>query len=101
MPNHVHGIVVIKQGSDAVGARHASPLHHRAHGFAPGSLAAVVASYKSAVSKAVNVYRNTPRHRVWQRNYYEHVIRDYPDLEQIRHYIFNNLLTWETDSENP
>jgi REP element-mobilizing transposase RayT len=39
--------------------------------------------------------------RVWQRNYYEHVIRDEPELERIRSYIDENPLRWELDDENP
>jgi len=40
-------------------------------------------------------------HRVWQRNYYEHVIRDESDLARIRCYIDENPLRWELDDENP
>jgi putative transposase len=39
--------------------------------------------------------------RVWQRNYYEHIIRDEPDLARIRRYIGENPLRWEFDRENP
>jgi len=40
-------------------------------------------------------------HRLWQRNYYEHVIRDYDSLQHIREYITNNPLAWALDRENP
>jgi len=39
--------------------------------------------------------------RLWQRNYYEHVIRDEDDLNEIRQYIIDNPLNWATDEENP
>ena len=39
--------------------------------------------------------------RLWQRNYYEHIIRNEKDLKQTREYIINNPLEWESDTENP
>jgi REP element-mobilizing transposase RayT len=44
---------------------------------------------------------NTPVYNVWQRNYYEHVIRDEDDLNRIRQYIMENPLQWAEDEENP
>lgn len=41
------------------------------------------------------------RNRLWQRNYYEHIIRDDPDLERIRDYIGANPASWASDEENP
>jgi REP element-mobilizing transposase RayT len=64
-------------------------------------LGAIVGSFKSAVTKWVNENRATPGAPVWQRNYYEHVIRDEGDLERIREYIATNPLRWEMDEENP
>jgi putative transposase len=45
--------------------------------------------------------RETPGVPVWQRNYYEHVVRDENELHRIREYIANNPLQWEVDRENP
>ncbi len=45
--------------------------------------------------------RNTPHVPVWQRNYWEHVIRDEDDLRRINEYITNNVLRWQSDEENP
>ncbi len=45
--------------------------------------------------------RDTPRIPVWQRNYYEHVIRDEKSLKRIREYILTNQDRWELDKENP
>ena len=39
--------------------------------------------------------------KLWQRNYYEHIIRDERELNQIREYIVNNPMQWELDAENP
>ena len=107
MPNNVHGVIVIVEGGDGnddsqgmdVGARHASPL--RPCGAVPRSLGSIVGSFKSAVTKQVNENRGTRGVAVWQRNYYEHVIRGERDLARIREYIENNPLGWALDEENP
>ena len=110
MPNHVHGIIVIAHANvgathdnvgltRVVGATHASPL--RADGPAKRSLGAIVGSYKSAVSKRVNRTRRTPGAPVWQRNYYDHIIRSDDDLNRIRQYILDNPAKWSKDRENP
>jgi REP element-mobilizing transposase RayT len=62
-------------------------------------LGSIVGSFKSAVTKRVNENRGTPGVPVWQRNYYEHVIRDEGDLERIREYIATNPLRWALDEE--
>jgi REP element-mobilizing transposase RayT len=108
MPNHVHGIIWIlgRDGSDGgararqrmVGAQHAAPLRRN---VAPGSLAAVVRSFKSAVTRRVNQMRGAPRAHVWQRNYYERVVRSEAELHSVREYIRLNPAKWELDRENP
>ena len=45
--------------------------------------------------------RGTPGRQVWQRNYYEHVIRSGKELDEIRRYILGNPLRWPEDEENP
>jgi REP element-mobilizing transposase RayT len=96
MPNHIHGIVRI------VGAQHAAPLPAaRTPTVKPGSLGAVVRSFKSAATKRVNQIRRTPGALVWQRNYYERVIRNEDELSSIREYTHLNPLKWELDHENP
>jgi putative transposase len=66
-----------------------------------GSLPTIVRSFKSAATKLINELRSTPRAPVWQRNYYEHVIRNEDDLNEIREYILSNPVKWDLDSENP
>ncbi|MCK5138789.1 MAG: transposase, partial [Thermodesulfovibrionia bacterium] len=46
--------------------------------------------FKSATTKQINEMRHTSGRLVWQRNYYEHIIRDERDLNKIREYIINN-----------
>ena len=96
MPNHLHGIVVIRD----VGAHGRAPLPLAPH-RPPRSLGSFVAGFKSAVTKRINEIRDAPGVPVWQRNYYEHVIRDEDDLDRVRRYIAENPLRWEEDPENP
>ena len=113
MPNHIHGIIIIDQ---AVGV----PLVGTQSEFDPRSpdrvlrattrvaptLGDIIGSYKSitTVEYARRVrsgdWQPFPR-RLWQRNYYEHVIRDSDELNRAREYITNNPLKWELDRENP
>ena len=97
MPNHIHGIVAITRSADQpVGAHGRAPLRR-----APKSLGALVAGFKSAATKTINQLRATPGNPVWQRNYYEHVIRNEKALNRIRQYILDNPAKWDEDPENP
>jgi REP element-mobilizing transposase RayT len=94
MPNHAHGILWM---NDDVGAeRRSAPTTTMPHVTA-GSLGAIVRAYKSAVTYAINAARQTHGVVVWQRNYYEHIIRNDADLNRIRNYIINNPLKWADD----
>ena len=95
MPNHIHGIVIMG-GRTAVGAHGRAPLHR-----APRSLGSFVAGFKSAVTKRINEMRGAPGLPLWQRNYYEHIIRDEDELDRVRQYIVDNQARWEDDVENP
>ena len=86
MPNHLHGIVVIV---DCRGTACRAPTGKFGNPT-PGSLPTIIRSFKSAVSKRINVLRNTLGAPVWQSNYYEHVIRNEDDLNRARQYILDN-----------
>lgn len=95
MPNHMHGIIKI------VGARRAVPLH-QSEEFGkpvPGSIPTILRSFKSETTRRNNILRSTPGAKVWQRNYYEHVIRDENDYESIYEYILTNPQNWLEDNE--
>ena len=62
-----------------------------------GSIPTIVRAFKSAVTRQINLVRQTPGAAVWQRNYYEHIIRDEPSYENIAAYILNNPWQWEAD----
>ena len=76
MPNHIHGLVVLSR------AGHAPPLH------------LAIGSFKSAASHAAG-------HSVWQRSFYDRVIRDDEELRALREYVEENPLRWALDLENP
>lgn len=90
MPNHLHGILVFDQKN--AGAIKRAP-----------TLGEIVRAFKARCSHA---FRKGAIHRaqdvqLWQRGYYEHVIRNEADLARIREYIANNPLQWSLDRNNP
>ncbi|MCQ8105445.1 transposase [Methylomonas sp. SURF-2] len=106
MPNHVHGILVINAGendcswgvganhhSRIVGAKDFSPLRPRGTSKTLGS---IIRGFKIGVSKWAK--NNTQIQTVWQRNYWEHIVRNEQQLNLIREYILNNPAQWELDS---
>jgi REP element-mobilizing transposase RayT len=97
MPNHVHGIIVIP---DFVGAKNFSPLPDGTPFLSRSrTIGSVVRGFKIGVTKWLRI--NIDISAVWQRNYYEHIIRNEESLDRIREYIVNNPLQWAVDRENP
>lgn len=106
MPNHVHGIVwIVNDVSGDVGARDGakdfSPLRRGASSLRSPSktVGSIVRGFKIGVTKWMRA--NTGVHDVWQRNYFEHVIRNETALSRIRQYIIDNPARWHEDRENP
>jgi REP element-mobilizing transposase RayT len=97
MPNHVHGIIGLKD-LNIVGATSRSPFPSCPHEQSGG---AFVAGFKSAVAVRIKRLHGAPQAPIWQRNYYEHVIRDENSLNRIREYVLNNPKQWDSDPENP
>jgi len=52
-------------------------------------------------TRRINRNRNEIVRSVWQRNYYEHIVRNEDELNRIREYIAYNPLRWHLDRENP
>ena len=98
MPNHVHGIIVI---NSYVGVQIFEPLRkqNQFQHTIPSSIGSIIRTYKSAVTHWCK--ENSYEHFKWQRNFYEHIIRDENDLNQTREYIINNPLKWALDEEHP
>ncbi|MFN3481336.1 MAG: transposase, partial [Thermodesulfovibrionales bacterium] len=98
MPNHVHGIVILQD------------IDNNKHTVGAGSepaptkkplLFEIVRQFKTFSARRINQLRNSSGIPLWQRNYYEHIIRNEDELNKIREYIINNPLKWELDIENP
>jgi putative transposase len=110
MPNHFHAIFFIHESPGVPGATHrvaptknpysAPGKTRRPTGPKPRSVGAVMAQFKSLVTKSINDTRQYRGGTVWQRNYYEHVIRDEESLNRIREYIATNAHRWDLDREN-
>ncbi|MFZ1693083.1 MAG: hypothetical protein WAT74_07815, partial [Flavobacteriales bacterium] len=118
MPDHIHAIVVILNGNGdptdpiidrpsssmalrfvpgaGAGRGSASTLRgeRRPNGVAPRSLGAIVGSFKSAVTKRINLLRGTPGALVWQHNYHDRIIRDAAEHDRIAAYIADNPAKW-------
>ncbi len=109
MPNHIHGIIVIVGASPCAcpGPSACPGTNGQPRGVAPTlALPDVVHRFKTMTTKRYadgvkkNRWQPFPR-KLWQRNYYEHIIRDEDDLNNIREYITENPVKWEFDRENP
>ena len=98
MPNHFHGLVAIGSGLDTSynhgSAAQSSHLQTR-------SLGTIIGNFKSVTARRINRVRRTPRGAVWQRNYYERIVRNERELQRIREYIAANPARWTLDRENP
>lgn len=102
MPNHLHGIVFINNDEQSpVGAHGRAPLRNNGSQRKPRSLGAFIAGFKSVAAKRINVLRETPAVPVWQRNYYERIIRNEDELIRTSEYILKNPACWEEDENNP
>ena len=119
MPNHLHGILWIMDenrrgealaqdvpprgnlatADTSTGIEslpNASPLH-----VIPGSLGAVIGNFKSITTRRINQIRHSPGGAIWQRNFYDRVVRHERELDAVRQYIRDNPANWALDKENP
>ncbi len=101
MPNHIHGIVVLADDaglndiSVGAGFKPAPTTTPPRHG-----LPEIVRAFKTFSARQINESRHTPGTPVWQRNYYEHIIRNKAALNRIRQYIMTNPAHRKKDREN-
>ena len=128
MPNHFHGIILLfaepiavgcrgescirpgsaEMPSDGGGRRSLSEGDHkdRPRGTSPGSIGRIIQAFKSMTTHEYVLgvrHRGWPPffNRLWQRNYYEHVVRDEDELSRLREYISNNPVKWPEDEYHP
>jgi putative transposase len=116
MPNHMHGIIILNNfRNHCRGTLQCAPAEsvyniqtsvphtptlERFGQPTSDSIPTIVRLYKSVTTKRINELRRTPGVSVWQRNYYERIIRDEKSLNRIREYITSNPLKWESDRNN-
>jgi fatty-acyl-CoA synthase len=99
MPNHFHAVLVL--GDAGEGTARCAPTTQQFGRMVAGSVGAIVRGFKSAVTNRTNRARTGVTTTVWQRNYYEHIIRDEAALNRIREYVTTNPQRWALDRENP
>ena len=83
MPNHLHGIIILE--SSTVGTK---------------SISEIIRGFKTFSAKAINKERGLRGVPVWQRNYYDRIIRNELELDRVRQYIINNPRNWDADKNN-
>ncbi|MCB9757992.1 MAG: transposase [Candidatus Omnitrophica bacterium] len=99
MPNHFHGIIIINENRRGVLQYAPTNEYYSSTAFRSPSqtIGAIVRGFKSAVTKKINTLRKSPGQPIWQRNYFEHIIRNDADMRRIGEYICNNPKNWKTD----
>ena len=105
MPNHLHGIIIIENkiiiqsdvGVNCNSHLHIDEIKRNKLISTIQIIGAIIRGLKGSVTKKINEQRNTPSLPVWQRNYYEHILRNEMDLYCTRNYIQNNPLKWKLD----
>jgi putative transposase len=83
MPNHLHGIIILESSTDGI-----------------KSIPEIIRGFKTFSAKAINKERGLRGVPVWQRNYYDRIIRNELELDRVRQYIINNPHNWGADKNN-
>jgi len=109
LPNHVHGLIILTHAALLGANELGTPASNMPVGTSvgrpltrsPKSLGSFVAGFKSAATRRVNDAIGQAGTPIWQRNYWEHIVRDDEALARIRTYIDTNPMRWHLDRENP
>ena len=101
MPNHLPGVIFILGDNNGRGTVHRAPTPKRFGKPISNSIPLIIRSFKATVTQQINELRSTPGKSIWQRNYFERVIRDEDESNRIREYILQNPAKWAEDKENP
>jgi putative transposase len=105
MPNHMHAIVIIRRGvrPNAPTRPNDYSIYDETNdqticsGLRSKTIGSLISGFKSTVTKQINLIRNTPGEPVWQRNYWDHIIRNDESNDRIFEYINTNPIMWEQD----
>lgn len=98
MPNHVHGILIIV--ANIIQTPFEIDMQPGFQNATSGSIGAIVGNFKSLMTRRINKLRHTPGGKVWQRGYYDRIVRNERELDATRRYIQNNPIRWAEDREN-
>jgi REP element-mobilizing transposase RayT len=95
MPNHLHGIIYIKHQNLRLDCRGGSRTAPTADGLKQKTLGRLIGAFKTVSTKRINHIRKSTGSKLWQRGYYEHIIRDEQEYYAIRKYILDNPIHWD------
>ena len=100
MPDHFHGIIILDRIIDGPGSLQecSHPTADRSFRLHPDSLGSIIGQFKSIATKRIRLYGQ--HNFQWQRNYFEHIIRNEREFTAIREYIINNPIKWWYDEKN-
>mgnify|MGYP003795549223 FL=1 len=101
MPNHIHGIIQIIEPNVGAGSEPARTEPAPKSSSSQTSLPEIVRQFKTFSARRINTLRNSTDKPVWQRNYYEHIIRNDQSFQKIGEYILTNPVQWENDRYYP
>lgn len=113
MPNHIHLILILCRGvacnaqKNKQGVTRYAPTTRNPNNIysqispVAKSVPTIIRSFKSECTKQIRYANNNQYLQIWQRNFYEHIIRNEKELHKIRGYIQNNPIKWELDHDNP
>jgi putative transposase len=110
MPNHFHGIIIINENNCCSSRGEVtSPLHKPTLGnivdasspLRKRTLGNIVAYFKYQSTKMINELQSTAGVKVWQRNYYDRIVRNEKELQNMQDYIVNNVISWAFEKEHP
>ena len=103
MPNHLHGIIEIR-GKTCKGTVLRAPTKDNSNQMierfgkpTSRTLPTIIRSYKANVTKQARLLKHDANYSIWQRNYFEHIIRNEESYLKIAEYIENNPLKWKED----
>ena len=94
MPNHVHALLLILASSSTTDV----PVQRQFARPIAGSLSTLLGTYKAEVSRRAKRAGLLAAGPLWQRNFWDRIVRDERELENVRNYILTNPLRWESDS---
>ncbi|MDE2750368.1 MAG: hypothetical protein OXI34_15530 [Chloroflexota bacterium] len=98
MPNHLHGLLIITERTNVNSDQCSDgPLSAQRRGVPASSLGSIINQFKGTVSRSVWSNLLHSRTQIWQRNYYDHIVRDEASLNEIRKYIVGNPAKWHDD----